>query len=41
METVKKVISFSLWLSVAVLVMPCLLVCTYIYPAWDKWGDNF
>jgi len=41
METAMKMISFILWATVAVLVVPCLLVSTFIYPAWDKWGEKF
>ncbi len=40
MDSVKKILSFSLWVVVAVFILPCIFVANYIYPSWEKWGEN-
>jgi hypothetical protein len=36
-----KIISFLLWVIVAVIVLPCVFVAGNIYPAWVEWGEDF
>ncbi|MCX6715497.1 MAG: hypothetical protein NT077_00585 [Candidatus Taylorbacteria bacterium] len=36
-----KIISFILWVLVAIVVLPCVFVAGNIYPKWADWGENF
>ncbi len=36
-----KIISFILWVVVAIIVLPCVFVAGNIYPKWEKWGSEF
>lgn len=40
-EIIKKMMSFLLWVVVAVFVLPCVFVASYVYPIWEKWGEEF
>lgn len=40
-EVAPKAISFSLWILVAVFVLPCVFVAGTLYPKWEKWGEDF
>ena len=36
-----KIISFLLWVLVAIIVLPCVFIAGNIYPAWVSWGEDF
>lgn len=41
MAVAPKVISFCLWILVAIFIFPCVAVSTWLYPKWEKWGEEF
>lgn len=36
-----KIVSFVLWVVVAIIVLPCVWVAGVIYPQWVEWGKDF
>ena len=38
---IKTAVSFSLWVLIAIIILPCVYISTVIYPAWEKWGEKF
>lgn len=36
-----KIISFVLWVLVAIIVLPCVFIAGNIYPKWVEWGEDF
>jgi len=38
---IPKIVSFLLWVLVAIIVLPCVWVAGSIYPLWEKWGEGF
>ena len=36
-----KVISFILWIIVAIVILPCVFVAGNLYEPWIKWGEKF
>lgn len=36
-----KIISFCLWVLVAIIVLPCVFIAGNIYPKWVEWGEDF
>jgi len=36
-----KIVSFILWVLVAIIVLPCVFVSGEIYPKWVEWGEDF
>jgi len=40
-SVIPKVISFFLWVIVAIIVLPCVFVAGHIYPLWVEWGEEF
>jgi len=40
MEVLPRLISFILWVIVAIIVLPCVFIAGNIYPAWVDWGKE-
>lgn len=40
-DVIKKIFHFSLWVLLAVIVLPCVFVAGNIYPMWVEWGEDF
>lgn len=39
-DVLPKVISFILWVLLAIIVLPCVFVAGEIFPMWVKWGEE-
>ena len=39
-EVLPKVISFVLWVLLAIVVLPCVYIAGVIYPMWVEWGEE-
>ncbi|MDE2038112.1 MAG: hypothetical protein KGI69_02725 [Patescibacteria group bacterium] len=36
-----KFIKLVIWLLLALLILPCVFVAGTVFPAWEKWGEQF
>lgn len=36
-----KIISFILWVLLAIIVLPSVFIAGNIYPTWVEWGEDF
>ncbi|MDE1970902.1 MAG: hypothetical protein KGI50_05000 [Patescibacteria group bacterium] len=36
-----KFIRIFIWALLALFILPCVFVAGTIYPAWEKWGQDF
>ncbi|MEK7646589.1 MAG: hypothetical protein AAB381_02745 [Patescibacteria group bacterium] len=36
-----KIFNFTLWLLLAVIILPCVFVANHWYPKWSEWSEEF
>jgi len=41
LSVLPKFIKLFIWFILALVILPCVFVAGTVYPAWEKWGEDF
>lgn len=41
LSALPRILGFILWVTAAVIILPCVFVASQLYPLWAEWGEDF